>query len=155
MRETILAEMRRLKVVFMESRGKEEDAIRQWIAQPTPMPTELRRQWIDGLRSGRYAQGTGYLRTNTGYCCLGVLCDVKGVAWEEGHKRYAVGFMMPMSAWEPEEYMKWETTVLPDPLRKEMNLTDSQQVMLTQLNDHGFTFKLIADVLELVTYPEE
>ncbi len=36
-------------------------------------PVEL---WIAALESGEYKQAQGRLRTNEGYCCLGVLCDV-------------------------------------------------------------------------------
>lgn len=35
------------------------------------------RKWVDALRSGRFAQGPGALRTNTGlWCCLGVACQL-------------------------------------------------------------------------------
>lgn len=41
---------------------------------------ELVSNWIDALRSGDYAQGTGVLRSafkdNVSYCCLGVLCEI-------------------------------------------------------------------------------
>jgi hypothetical protein len=33
-------------------------------------------KWIEALRSGKYPQGHGALRSSDGYCCLGVLCDV-------------------------------------------------------------------------------
>lgn len=39
---------------------------------------ELKRKWIEALRSGKYQQGRGSLRnpeTNC-FCCLGVLCDI-------------------------------------------------------------------------------
>lgn len=32
--------------------------------------------WCEALESGRYHQGGGVLRNRTGYCCLGVACDV-------------------------------------------------------------------------------
>ena len=38
---------------------------------------ELKLRWITALRSGKYVQGTGYLRDiNNNYCCLGVLADI-------------------------------------------------------------------------------
>ena len=47
-----------------------------------PAAQQLTRDWIDALRSGRYTQGTGSLRSGIGkskdYCCLGVLCDLVG-----------------------------------------------------------------------------
>lgn len=44
------------------------------------MNPDLKRKWVEALRSGCYAQGQKYLRQTTDggdtYCCLGVLCDV-------------------------------------------------------------------------------
>lgn len=33
-------------------------------------------KWVTALESGEYDQGRGYLNTNTGLCCLGVLCEL-------------------------------------------------------------------------------
>ena len=35
-----------------------------------------RKLWFAALRSGTYNQTRGSLRTSTGFCCLGVGCDV-------------------------------------------------------------------------------
>lgn len=44
-----------------------------------------RAAWLDALRSGRYRQGTGALRTDLDgaphHCCLGVAEDVRGATW--------------------------------------------------------------------------
>src|SRR5690242_19381506 len=39
------------------------------------MTPEIKQRWIAALRSGKYKQGTGTLRSEDGerYCCLGVL----------------------------------------------------------------------------------
>lgn len=41
--------------------------------------TKEQRKWIDELKSGRYNQCEGFLKTkngkNTSYCCLGVACE--------------------------------------------------------------------------------
>lgn len=43
------------------------------------MTKELKQKWIDALRSEKYVQGQGCLRSvKNKYCCLGVLCDVFG-----------------------------------------------------------------------------
>lgn len=48
--------------------------------------------WLKALRSGEYVQAKGALRTQSGFCCLGVLCDalkkaehpaVAGMEWLE------------------------------------------------------------------------
>lgn len=36
-------------------------------------------QWLAALESGSVPQSTGRLRTDTGFCCLGVLCEVAGL----------------------------------------------------------------------------
>ena len=48
------------------------------------MDEQIKKQWVEALRSGRYKQGREYLRTELSdgsynYCCLGVLCDIKEV----------------------------------------------------------------------------
>ena len=44
------------------------------------MTPEMKQQWVEALRSGRYAQAKKNLRIRTSegdsYCCLGVLCEV-------------------------------------------------------------------------------
>lgn len=45
------------------------------------MNPEVKALWLEALRSGRYQQGRGRLRTanpdgSSNYCCLGVLCDL-------------------------------------------------------------------------------
>ena len=37
---------------------------------------EMRKQWIEALRSGDYKQGREYLCKDGNYCCLGVACDL-------------------------------------------------------------------------------
>ena len=41
------------------------------------MKQELKDQWIAALRSGKYGQGIGTMKTirDNKFCCLGVLCD--------------------------------------------------------------------------------
>lgn len=36
-------------------------------------PKAILKAWLDALRSGKYAQGEGYLAVDGKYCCLGVL----------------------------------------------------------------------------------
>jgi len=50
--------------------------------------TEVKQKWVEALESGDYKQDTGCLRSSSGYCCLGVLCDLHsketGVEWDNG-----------------------------------------------------------------------
>jgi len=40
------------------------------------MNKTIKKAWLEALRSGKYKQGFGELKTKEGYCCLGVLCDL-------------------------------------------------------------------------------
>lgn len=50
------------------------------------MNQEIKKQWVEALRSGKYKQGKFKLKRNDQYCCLGVLCDIVkgslGKDWE-------------------------------------------------------------------------
>jgi hypothetical protein len=37
---------------------------------------QIVEEWIKALQIGDYNQGKGLLRSDNGFCCLGVLCDV-------------------------------------------------------------------------------
>lgn len=49
-------------------------------SQPSSVGTvdpAVRDEWVAALRSGEFKQATGRLRrSDTGYCCLGVLCEI-------------------------------------------------------------------------------
>lgn len=57
------------------------------------MKPKIKRQWVDALRSGEYEQGArGTLKSESGYCCLGVLCDlavksgeIDDLIWRKGN----------------------------------------------------------------------
>lgn len=41
------------------------------------MKEDIRKQWVEALRSGRFEQGKEQLKTRDGkFCCLGVLCEL-------------------------------------------------------------------------------
>lgn len=40
------------------------------------MNPEIKKKWVEALRSNQYKQGGGALRRDNTYCCLGVLCDL-------------------------------------------------------------------------------
>lgn len=44
---------------------------------------EYLTKWLEALRSGEHQQGKGRLKSDQGYCCLGVLCEASGKGeWE-------------------------------------------------------------------------
>ena len=44
------------------------------------MNEQIKTEWIAALRSGEYPQGKNQLRSDAGYCCLGVLCALHAKA---------------------------------------------------------------------------
>lgn len=95
---------------------------------------EFKAEWVAALRSCRYAQGKGYLRTaeNT-FCCLGVACDlIDPNIWTEFNLhayQHGNGFVyMPSDSY---------------------GIDFEAAVHLSELNDkHGYTFHQIADWIE-------
>ena len=109
------------------------------------MNPQIKQKWVNALRSGDYQQGRNYLRTDNGFCCLGVLCDLYGkennVEWklEDGGRNYE---------------FKYHTAVLPLPVVEWAGFGGynpyiySRSLTLGELNDGGSTFNEIADVIE-------
>ena len=103
----------------------------------------FRRKWIRALRSGKYEQAYHALRRGTGFCCLGVACDVSGLT--EWKKRPDGYFFQYFRAW----------TTLPPKVRTRLGLTLYDVRELASQNDSGFpethTFLEIANTVELLT----
>jgi hypothetical protein len=57
----------------------------------TPEQQQHRRELVDALRSGKYQQATGMLKTQDNrFCCLGVACDISGLGYWENVKESMV-----------------------------------------------------------------
>lgn len=98
------------------------------------MDTEtLIPKWIAALRSGIYPQANGFLRTQEGYCCLGVLCDlVDRSKWEADG-----GFFI----YDCDH--KW----LPNYIMQDIP-ANIDTFVLADMNDKGESFCKIADLIE-------
>jgi len=98
---------------------------------------DVKRMWVDALRSGRFVQGKGTLFHSGRHCCLGVLAEVVGRL--EG--RCVVG-----------EYRGQKIHCydhLPMGFMREIGLSASSHGFLTVMNDSGeATFEEIADFIE-------
>lgn len=103
------------------------------------MKQEYKEQWLKALRSGKYEQGQTALKNkddNT-YCCLGVLSEVC--------------FGKIRQRRNGEEYLNISA-------RREVGLTENQQIELARMNDGGWnddnqyttprSFREIADYIE-------
>lgn len=53
-------------------------AVTNSMERETMPNTENIEKWVDALRSGEYSQDAENLRTDAGYCCMGVASDVSG-----------------------------------------------------------------------------
>lgn len=116
------------------------------------MNLEIKRDWIEALRSGRYKQGLGSLRSlrsfgmgEVRYCCLGVLCELavevgqaKRVATDGGyvdlHSHSSTGIL-------PRGVSDWAGLSSQCPRLREGRLLD-------RLNDEGVSFREIAALIE-------
>ena len=100
--------------------------------------TKEARQWVEALRSGKYAQGHRVLRDGDAYCCLGVAVEVCGVKWKKRLGRWGV---------PGEDSMMFEFD-LPAALSERLGMTREEQSRLVTLNDTGSSFSEIADTIE-------
>lgn len=117
------------------------------------MNAEVKKLWVEALRSGDYLQGRLSLRNEKNeYCCMGVLCDI----YLQEHPKVPGS---PETNWEykdeidkyqidgegnylPEEVMKWAGLESKDPQCRETHLS--------YMNDmRKYTFKQIADQIEI------
>lgn len=121
------------------------------------MDSDVKKKWIDALRSGTYKQAHERLRRgDRKMCCLGVLCDLYNQEHEESY-------------WDEEVFIAGrysKETVLPPPVMKWAGINNSSgdcislsgvEVTLADLND-GFdnydtaveerSFEEIADIIE-------
>lgn len=111
------------------------------------MNAEWKAKWIAALRSGKYPRTQGKLRRPTGFCCLGVLCDlVDPLHWSPtatvvtyDHKNdYFI-------------YGTDETPAYNMPPRQVYDITGLTQAQANELanrNDHGASFEEIAEIIE-------
>jgi hypothetical protein len=113
------------------------------------MNQDIKRLWIDALRSGNYQQGRGQLRSGDRYCCLGVLCELAVAANVVGNVEGndcgfyyydGDGSILPISVIEWAGLFSNNPEVTYD--------DDGKRTGLAQLNDMGRTFDQIADLIE-------
>jgi hypothetical protein len=117
------------------------------------MRKDIADMWVSALRSGEYAQTKQFLRKGGGFCCLGVLCDLhqrrtNAGEWEDVEGRLEAAYVCSLDEDNysrtclPEDVYEWADCA-PDPSAAEVGLP------LAVLNDdHGYTFDLLADLIE-------
>lgn len=132
------------------------------------MNEEIKLRWISALRSGEYNQTESRLGDGTGYCCLGVLCEIAvqdGIITKEPDPESVAVYTWVDDAGFPHS----EEALLPTPVRDWAGLssinpdvpaTDTlcafsedliptyNRIRLSNLNDAGMPFSMIADEIE-------
>jgi hypothetical protein len=122
-------------------------------------------RWINALESGEFKQTTFALRDETGFCCLGVACnlvDPEGWTFDTGAHAYS---FLPNEACSTENAVKDHLTPFvrghygselgplglyvggrfPD---EEGNTLELHSLSLSGINDMGATFLEIAEILK-------
>jgi hypothetical protein len=120
-------------------------------------------KWLKALRSGEYRQTKEVLKSDEGFCCLGVLCDVVDRKGWEDHDLVEASYFYIFDEDDRDEslipqriFSSWTgiTGAVPDP-RTETAEADEKfhddflGSMLAGLNDESdWTFEEIADFVE-------
>ena len=101
---------------------------------------EIKKRWVDALRSGQYKQGQNRLKSGDRFCCLGVLCDLSRIDLGEN--------------WDNEDNFNFKSGELPQNVMEWAGLSDARGLYsftspsLTELNDTGVSFVEIAGIIE-------
>lgn len=117
------------------------------------MNKRVKELWINALVSGEYSQAYGQLRTEWGYCCWGVLCNLHaketGNEWNGNTYLGATKFI-------PEEVEKWAglEKIGEGVIRGYQVTYEGNQLYLDVLNDTAVDFSTIAEVIK-EQYPTE
>jgi len=135
------------------------------------MNLEIKKQWLEALRSGRYKQGQQALCRESDfgkytYCCLGVLCDLAQTAGIVTRLELTSAQIdeLAVDDWEGEAIFDYFSSngesnfgTLPEVVRQWTGLVSSNPEVnspfgltsLSQLNDlHSLSFFEIADLIE-------
>lgn len=117
--------------------------------KPT-MNKEIKQMWVDALRSGLYTQGKACLRKNNDFCCLGVLSDLAekdGVGYWKDDKfhiidddDFTISLSSRVSVWAEMKNISQMGTFYVG--------GEYGMITLSKLNDDGYSFVEIADIIE-------
>lgn len=122
------------------------------------MNREVKKKWVEALRSGHYHQGREHLRQNYDddyeYCCLGVLCEVEGLMDFDNHKLIRGDIERHIKIVNGDEYhdqaeILIEDEELPGVILDFFGISADQQKTLIKMNDdQGDNFLSIAKYIE-------
>ena len=104
------------------------------------MEKTIKIQWVEALRSGKYAQTKKALRDDAGFCCLGVLCDVLKDHPDVQGRWVNGGFLVNKATVPNKSY--------PSEIVCSLAGLEYGGDSLSIMNDGGKTFNEIADYIE-------
>ncbi len=108
----------------------------------------LTRKWLNALRSGEYKQTSSCLRnSNNEFCCLGVAVDVMAPStWLktiDDYGEYSYRMLGETSTITDDEFNRF----VPYYIQNRLPFGVSAETLIV-LNDGGYTFAQIADIIE-------
>lgn len=105
------------------------------------MRKDIAVKWVEALRSGKYNQAPYSLKTDEGYCCLGVLCET---TTEHHNWRFHENKLR-----DSHDLHDFAMEILPESLRESFGITSNEQDDFTTMNDDmGMSFVQIADYIQ-------
>lgn len=115
----------------------------------------IKAEWVERLRSGQYTQCQGHLKKGGGHCCLGVLSDMhsgfSGNSWREFDRDdqgvKASTYLDSFSALGS-EVAEWATEGRTGDPDKIQVVVEGKLCTLDHLNDSGYTFLQIANLID-------
>lgn len=113
------------------------------------MKYEWAMQWADALESGEYPQARNALRTKTGFCCLGVACEIGGLK-SSPTTRYSYSYEGETVSLPPTIVDEFGLYTNDGEIRtlKAIKINGKDYGSLMQANDdHGVSFKDIAQYI--------
>jgi len=115
------------------------------------------KEWVAALRSGKYQQGTQFLRYTDEedkvekQCCLGVICLLQQRPFKiEGNKTVFDYSDCTLSRENPLYKIFGPVGYFPPGVRVFQEKWDVYYYSLSGLNDLGFSFAEIADIIEAI-----
>ena len=100
------------------------------------------KKWVKALKSGKYSQTRKRLRDDTGYCCLGVACDVCKKGKWEGDEYYIGGWSYDENI--PNGVKKWYG-IDGEPF---VEVKGKKRYLVDLNDDYKWSFKKIAKAIE-------
>ena len=123
------------------------------------MNPEIKKDWLEALRSGEYKQGEHTLRDGDMYCCLGVLTDLyikseEGIQNDAQWNDYDVLLDIEVIEWaelDDKKYNMDEKNISEEDMSYDIKLlpeNEGYETTLAGLNDNRQSFREISNIIE-------